>query len=87
MRQQNQYRLIILRAYEAKKKNNPFYSLRALARDVGIPQSTLIRFLGHKIKLSPNHLYSLGLYLKIPKNELIDFIFEFNETEESHVTF
>ncbi len=58
-----------------KKLKNPSYSIRALARDIDIPYSAVSRLLSLNAELNPKHKYKVGLFLKIPKADLLDFIF------------
>jgi hypothetical protein len=61
-----------------KKARNPSYSIRALARDIDIPYNAVSRLLALNTELNPKHKYKVGKFLKIPKADLLDFIFANN---------
>lgn len=56
---------ILTKTLEEKQAQNPAYSLRALARDIGIPQPILSLYLRKKRKFSPYLAYKIGQYLKL----------------------
>ncbi len=58
-----------------KKNKNPQYSIRALARDLKLPYITVQRILTTSKKINANHAFRIGIYLKIPKETLLDLIF------------
>lgn len=57
-----------------KKERNEKYSLRALARDIGISQPQLTRLIHGKRGVTPKEAYKIGLHLELSGNALIDFM-------------
>jgi transcriptional regulator with XRE-family HTH domain len=72
------YKNLLKEQLQLRKSRNPSYSIRALARDIGLPYSAIARLLGEGKKLNPTHLYKVALYLKVPEEKLISFIFHQN---------
>jgi len=58
-----------------KQARNPLYSIRALARDIDVPYTSISRLLKSNVELNLKHKYKVGMFLKIPKADLLDFIF------------
>lgn len=55
---------------QEKQQANPSYSLRAMARDIGIPQPILSLFLSKKRQLSPYLAYKIGQYFKMEEMQI-----------------
>lgn len=64
----------LLKILETKKQTNPAYSLRAMARDIGIPQPILSLYLRKKRALSPYLAYKIGLYFKLDELKIYHLI-------------
>jgi hypothetical protein len=69
------FKNILERELSEKKAKNSSYSIRALARDIDVPYTSIARVFKSNTELHPKHKYKVGLFLKIPPTELIDFIF------------
>lgn len=61
---------LLLLEYEKRKNRNPQYSLRALARDIGLSRTTVIDVISGKRKLSPQNIDKLSARLKLEKAEI-----------------
>lgn len=59
---------------EERKKSNPRYSIRAMARDCGINPSCMNRLLNAKKSLTPLYAYKLSRFLKLNDQETISLI-------------
>ncbi len=57
-----------------KKEKNEKYSLRALARDIGISQPQLTRLIHGKRGVTPKEAYRIGMHLELRGDALIDFM-------------
>lgn len=65
---------LLKKEFQLKKKQNSYYSMRALARDTEITQSELSRIMGSKRKLSPQLAYKVGQYLQLSQAEMCEFV-------------
>lgn len=70
----NELILILQNNLDDKKALNPAYSLRAMARDIGIPQPILSLYLRKKRALSPYLAYKIGMHLKMEEAQIYRLI-------------
>lgn len=56
--------------YEQRRRRNPLYSMRAFARDLGMPRTTVIDVLAGSRKLSKMNVEKVAMRLKLEKQEL-----------------
>lgn len=61
---QDETRKQLLEVLKQRKEFNPNYSLRALARDIGLSASLISEFLNNKRTLSNSSLYKLELFFQ-----------------------
>ena len=60
--------------FKRKQMQNPSYSMRALARDVGVTQPILSLYFRGKRRLTPSMAFAIGKYLKLDDKELLNVI-------------
>lgn len=70
----NSYHAFIKKLLEDKQAKNPKYSVRALARDIGIDSGDLVNILNNKKKVTTRIAYKIGTYLEMNEKELLEFI-------------
>lgn len=69
MEQRQNYRYFIINELERRQKKNPAYSLRAFARDLGIPCSRLSEIINRKMGLSQARAVNLADKLSLSPSE------------------
>jgi plasmid maintenance system antidote protein VapI len=79
--------LILLDSQLIKKKSiNPNYSMRALARDIGICPTLLFRFTKRERKLTPLFAYKLASYFNFEKDQLLNVLVTTITKDEASLT-
>ena len=72
---ENEIHSLITIRLKVMMDKNPSYSQRAMARDIGISHTTLVRFLLKKKRLTPKLAYQLGRFMKLEDKVLMKIIF------------
>jgi plasmid maintenance system antidote protein VapI len=60
--------------FDERRLRNKNYSLRALARDLGVDPSDLVNILNNKKRVTPRVAYRIGLLLDLKEAQLLDYI-------------
>ncbi len=75
MKRKNNELLNLLAVHHQKKREtNPAYSLRALSRDIGLPQPVISLFMRGKRRLTAYMAYKIGVYLKLDNDHIYRII-------------
>jgi len=59
---------------EDKRTRNPNYSIRALARDLEIPASSLVDIINKKKTVTPQIAYKIASHMKLTNGSMLDFL-------------